>query len=37
MLGTLHWLQGTHKSLKGNRKAKSTVTGLINGIGSMGL
>ncbi|XP_065898634.1 uncharacterized protein [Dysidea avara] len=27
---------GTHKSLKGNTKAKSTVTGLINGIGSMG-
>lgn len=30
-------LQGTHKSLKGNAKALSTVTAIIDGTGSIGL
>ena len=29
-------VQGTHKSLKSNQRAMSTVSGIINGIGSLG-
>lgn len=29
-------MQGTHKSLKSNQRAKSTVSGIINGTGSLG-
>lgn len=32
----LFWPQGTHKSLKGNARALSTVTAIIDGTGSVG-
>ena len=34
---TMSFLQGTHKSLKGNQKAKATVSAIIDGTGSIGL
>ena len=33
----MSFLQGTHKSLKGNQKAKATVSAIIDGTGSIGL
>ena len=30
------FVQGTHKSLKGNQNAKATVTAIIDGTGSIG-
>lgn len=36
LLSTVLLLKGTHKSLKGNARALSTVTAIIDGTGSVG-